>query len=40
MCWPHVLAASRRGSGPVARYSAYRLSASFNRSRESNRPTP
>ncbi len=40
ICWPHVVAANRCLSGPVARCSAYRLSPSFKRSRESNSPTP
>ena len=40
MCRPHVVAANRRSAGPAARYSAYLPSASFSRSRESNRPTP
>lgn len=40
MCWPHVVAANRARTGPAARCSAYRLSPAFNRSRESNNPTP
>ena len=40
MCWPHVVAANRCLTGPAARYSAYRLNASFSRSRDSNSPTP
>ena len=40
MYWPQVVAANRAFNGPAARCSAYRLSPAFNRSRESNRPTP
>jgi hypothetical protein len=40
MCWPHVVAANRTFNGPAARCSAYRLRPAFNRSRESNSPTP
>ena len=40
MCWPHVVAENRCLTGPAARCSAYRLNASFSRSRDSNSPTP